>query len=238
MIIRWIKRFVMWICQSITQRTLFYVPTNSNLVALTIDDSPTDSTIDILNILDRYNVKATFFIIGRNAQELPEVVEEIVNRGHEIGNHSLIDEASFRNTQNMFRNHVMMTKNIIDSFTTVPSKLFRAGSGITCSWMYNILSTLGYEFVVNNKTYNAVSTSAHAFDVNVPRYCVDNVCSTCINWSIKAGDIIDIHDRDYTQNELINVIEYAINHGYRLVKLTDLINFRTSFQNDSQTSFR
>ena len=58
-------------------------------IALTFDDGPHPSyTYRILDILDRYGVKATFFMIGSNVEYYPEVAKEVLRRGHEIGNHT------------------------------------------------------------------------------------------------------------------------------------------------------
>lgn len=58
-------------------------------VALTFDDGPEPgSTEQILDILDKYNAKATFFLLGNRVQYYPEIVQEELKRGHEIGNHS------------------------------------------------------------------------------------------------------------------------------------------------------
>lgn len=57
-------------------------------VWLTIDDGPSDETPAMLDLLDRYQARATFFLVGKNAAALPAQVREIVRRGHGIGNHS------------------------------------------------------------------------------------------------------------------------------------------------------
>src|SRR5437660_12852588 len=64
--------------------------TNSALkLALTFDDGPNPSmTPKLLDLLDRYNARATFFLIGRYARECPELVKETVARGHLVGNHT------------------------------------------------------------------------------------------------------------------------------------------------------
>ena len=63
--------------------------TEVKVVALTYDDGPSSpSTNQLLDILDRYEVKATFFEIGRNIEKHPEIVPMIVARGHELANHS------------------------------------------------------------------------------------------------------------------------------------------------------
>jgi len=80
---------------SFCYRSSFYLPvisrgnTGKNMVALTFDDGPDEPTTrQILALLDKYAVKATFFVSGVNALKYPEIIKEIINRGHTIGNHS------------------------------------------------------------------------------------------------------------------------------------------------------
>lgn len=61
----------------------------AKVVALTFDDGPhPEVTTEILNILDRYNAKATFFMVGERVQYYPKTVRDVFARGHEIGNHT------------------------------------------------------------------------------------------------------------------------------------------------------
>jgi len=65
------------------------VDTDENVVALTFDDGPhPQHTPRMLGLLDRHEVKATFFLMGRNVERYPEVARDVLARGHEIGNHS------------------------------------------------------------------------------------------------------------------------------------------------------
>ncbi|MCH1910342.1 polysaccharide deacetylase family protein [Stenotrophomonas sp. Y6] len=70
----------------------FYAPVLSRLpgpaVWLTIDDGPSDDTLAILDLLDRYDARATFFMVGERAAARPELVREVLRRGHGLGNHS------------------------------------------------------------------------------------------------------------------------------------------------------
>lgn len=69
-------------------RVHWYMP-NSNSVYLTFDDGPSpEVTPWVLDQLDEYGAKATFFCIGKNAELFPELVKEIIRRGHSIGNHT------------------------------------------------------------------------------------------------------------------------------------------------------
>ena len=64
------------------------LPTRENVAWLTIDDGPSDDTRAMLDLLDEHDAKATFFLVGARAQARPELVAEIVRRGHGIGQHS------------------------------------------------------------------------------------------------------------------------------------------------------
>lgn len=59
-----------------------------NLCALTFDDGPSPNTPALLDMLEGYNIPATFFLLGKNASYYPQIVERMINSGHEIGNHS------------------------------------------------------------------------------------------------------------------------------------------------------
>ena len=67
---------------------LSHLPIDVPAVWLTIDDGPSDDTIAILDRLDAYRAKATFFLVGERARQRPALVREIARRGHGIGNHS------------------------------------------------------------------------------------------------------------------------------------------------------
>lgn len=74
--------------------TAFYAPVLSRLpqagkrIWLTIDDGPSDDTPAVLDLLDRYDARATFFLVGERAAARPELVREMLRRGHSLGNHS------------------------------------------------------------------------------------------------------------------------------------------------------
>ncbi|HEY4555446.1 MAG TPA: polysaccharide deacetylase family protein [Lysobacter sp.] len=64
------------------------LPTGERVVWLTIDDGPSDDTAPMLDLLDAHGARATFFLVGERAAQRPELVREIVRRGHEVANHS------------------------------------------------------------------------------------------------------------------------------------------------------
>ncbi len=64
------------------------LPTRERVVWLTIDDGPSPETLAMLDLLDAHHARATFFVVGERAAAHPELIREIVRRGHGIGNHS------------------------------------------------------------------------------------------------------------------------------------------------------
>ncbi|MCK5075928.1 MAG: polysaccharide deacetylase family protein, partial [Calditrichia bacterium] len=74
---------------------IYFVNTDKKIVALTIDDGPDSlTTLKILEVLDKYDSKATFFVISSYVLENKDIMTKIVNRGHELGNHMTHDEPS------------------------------------------------------------------------------------------------------------------------------------------------
>jgi peptidoglycan/xylan/chitin deacetylase (PgdA/CDA1 family) len=69
-------------------RSVWRGPANRRAIALTFDDGPSESTCEVLELLDRHGARGTFFVVGRNVERLPGVVKEIAARGHELGNHT------------------------------------------------------------------------------------------------------------------------------------------------------
>ncbi len=69
--------------------TIVSVSTDKPIAALTFDDGPNpEFTPQLLDVLDKYNAKATFFMVGKAARNCPKLVKKIANNGHAIGNHS------------------------------------------------------------------------------------------------------------------------------------------------------
>ncbi|HEY5593134.1 MAG TPA: polysaccharide deacetylase family protein, partial [Paludibacter sp.] len=62
---------------------------SEKVIYLTFDDGPApEVTPLVLDLLDKYNLKATFFCVGENVQKNPETYSEVIRRGHKIGNHT------------------------------------------------------------------------------------------------------------------------------------------------------
>ena len=91
-------------------------PGHQHAVYLTFDDGPIpEVTPWVLDVLDRYGIKATFFMVGDNVRKHPEVYEEVVRRGHRIGNHTMHHVSGFRLTRRSYLRDVAEARHYIDS---------------------------------------------------------------------------------------------------------------------------
>lgn len=125
---------------------------SSKVVALTFDDGPNGAaTSQILNILQKKNVKATFFVVGKNVQLYPDVAQREVDEGNVIGNHSL-DHAKNLATMSSsaLTKNLRQTDAIISHLIGVHPRFFRPPYGYTSTSMRNTLHKLGYQTVLWN----------------------------------------------------------------------------------------
>jgi len=84
------------------------------------------STKVLLDILDKYNTRATFFILGYIALNNPQLVKEIASRGHEIGSHGMWHKMVSRQTRDEFRHELLYSKKSLEDITGQQIKMFRA----------------------------------------------------------------------------------------------------------------
>jgi len=127
------------ICQTNSARKL----------ALTFDDGPNPSiTPKLLDLLDRYNAKATFFLIGRYVRECPELVKETVARRHLVGNHTETHPNLFRLTRREIRIELRLCHDAISSVLGSPPEWFRPPFGFRNPWVIPAARELGYSTVM------------------------------------------------------------------------------------------
>lgn len=91
-----------------------HVKTKKKVVALTFDDGPTKNVDDILSLLDAYDAKATFFLIGNEIEKNPLLAEKIAEKGHQLGNHTYSHERMIFKSQAFIRNEVEKTNQLIE----------------------------------------------------------------------------------------------------------------------------
>ncbi|HET8818481.1 MAG TPA: polysaccharide deacetylase family protein [Xanthomonadaceae bacterium] len=108
------------------------LPTDEPVVWLTIDDGPSGDTLELLELLDAAGAKATFFLVGDRAAARPELVREIVARGHGIGNHSATHPQAWfwALSPGRMRKEVARTQQVLHGITGRRPEWFRAVVGM------------------------------------------------------------------------------------------------------------
>jgi peptidoglycan/xylan/chitin deacetylase (PgdA/CDA1 family) len=125
--------------------------TEPKQVALTFDDGPYGtSTQQVLDILQKKHVPATFFVVGQNVAKYPELAKEIVQDGYEIGNHTFTHPHLSPNTLDVTLSEIASTDAIIASTTGVHTKLFRPPYGSLASTSKEAIEARGYTIVMWN----------------------------------------------------------------------------------------
>ena len=195
--------------------------TGKNLVALTFDDGPAEPTTrQILDLLDKYSVKATFFVSGINALRYPEIIKDIISRGHSIGNHSLNHNPFLMLTSfnNLYR-EISDTQKILRKMG-INTKAFRPPVGIVNPKLSPIMDTLDMF---------CATFSCRAFDAG--NFHVKDLGSKILK-KVKDDDIILLHDvpprrkedSEILLQEIERLLAGIIDKGLRIVPLADLIN--------------
>jgi peptidoglycan-N-acetylglucosamine deacetylase len=124
--------------------------TTQQEVWLTIDDGPSpDHTVKILDILERFNARATFFVIGRRAEEYPHLITEILGRGHEIANHTYTHSSGWFWAAGPVRIGVEidLCAEWLRSAPDRPARLFRAPAGLKNLFVHPELARRGLSLI-------------------------------------------------------------------------------------------
>ena len=217
---------VLCVAASFFPRSNFFLPvisrgnTGKNMVALTFDDGPAQPTTrQILELLDKYSVKATFFVSGANALKHPEIIREIIARGHTIGNHSFNHNPFLMlGSYNYLYQEIFRAQEVLEKMG-VNALAFRPPVGIISPKLPLVMDKLGMF---------CVTFSCRAFDAGNRR--IKNLGSRILK-KVKADDIILLHDvppRSEEDNAIIlseieSVLQGLIIRGLKIVPLSTLI---------------
>ncbi len=195
--------------------------TGENFVALTFDDGPSETvTGQVLDLLDKHQVKATFFVSGENASRYPEIIREIIARGHTLGNHSYNHDPflMLKGYRTIYR-EISQAQEVLRQAGVI-TWAFRPPVGIVNPQLPRALDKL---------EMFCVTFSLRARDAG--NFFVKNISNKILN-KIKAGDIILLHDvpaRTRRQSDLFiqeveKLLEGIKTRGFTSVPLSVLIN--------------
>ena len=184
---------------------------SSKLIALTFDDGPSSTTNQVLDVLDKYGVKATFFLIGNQINSnTKSILQRQANSGHELANHSYTHSDMKNMSWSAIQNEINQTNNLIKSYTGQTPKFFRPPYISVSSTMYSAIDMAFIQGSMHNDWDGSSSASQIA----------NSVLS-----SAKDGQIILLHDfngNSATVQALPTIIETLKNQGYTFVTLSEL----------------
>ncbi len=199
------------------------IQTTKKIVALTFDDGPSEYTKDILTILEKYNIKATFFVIGENVSRYPEILKRISENGHIIGNHSFSHTRFTTLSEKIIEEELKKTNEIIYKLTGVSPTLFRPPYGVCSNSAVKIIKQLGYKIIVWSSAADDYSP------LTTPEKIKDDLLKR-----VKPGGIILLHDsappqevyqnRFQTVKALPEVIKMLKKEGYNFLTIPELLD--------------
>ncbi|AFZ57944.1 polysaccharide deacetylase family protein [Anabaena cylindrica FACHB-243] len=188
------------------------------VIALTFDDGPwPNSTIQVLDILKKNKIKGTFFVVGQNVKNYPDLTKRVVTDGHTIANHTWHHWYHHMNPQ-MAAYEVANTTDIIYKTTGVKTSLFRPPGG-------NMKN--GVVAYAKSNKYATIMWSTDSIDYSrpgVPRL-INNVFR-----GAKPGGIVLMHDgggdRTHTVKALPEIISRFRKQGYDFVTIPELLEMQ------------
>ncbi|MFB6317994.1 polysaccharide deacetylase family protein [Saccharicrinis sp. FJH54] len=194
--------------QWMTPSLLWRVNTADKEVYLTFDDGPVpEVTPWVLDLLDRYNIKATFFCVGENVAKYPELFEALQAKGHAVGNHTYNHLKLYKTEPDAYR------RNIRKAATGNKSRLFRPPHGQINMSMNRWLQLHKYKVVM--------------WDVLPADYDMNRTGEQCfetVKRKTRAGSIIVFHDSVKARKNLVEAlplsIEYLLDQGWKFKTLT------------------
>lgn len=197
---------------------LWSVSTSSKVIALTIDDAPSEYTTEIMRILHTNNATATFFVIGSQISDQHiGTLKDLIQHGHELGNHAMHDEPSRALSDTSLVEQIHSVEDILRAAyaavgVDLPPKYFRPGSGFFSSRMRSLMGRLGYRLVLG-------SIYPHDPQIRFWRVNANHILSM-----LSPGGIIICHDRrSWTVPMLREVLPEIRRKGYRIVTVTELL---------------
>ena len=196
-----------------TKMPIHKVHTEEKKIALSFDIAWGESNIkDILNTLDENEVKSTFFLVGSWIDGNEELVKEMNEKGHDIGNHSNTHANMKELTESDLVDELEVTSNKIESITGKKPNIYRPPFGAVDKESLNICETLGYKVVkwdIDSLDWKEIG----------PNHVIDKVLK-----DIEPGSIVLFHGNvNNSKQYLETIIKELRKDGYEIVTVSELI---------------
>lgn len=184
---------------------------NQKVVLLTIDDSPAgDSTYEILEILDKYNAKAIWFVNGYYANRNRDLLKEIHDKGHLIGNHTWWHKNLKELDAETTREEIVSINDLVEEVTGVRPTYFRAPFGVYTDEAKKVLKEENMQYM--NWTWGSLD-----WELDTSEAIAKNVIE-----NIHKGANILFHDKRITAEALDTILKTLQEAGYTFVLPTEV----------------
>ena len=214
-------------------RSLIGLPGGSRKLALTYDDGPNDPhTLRLLEVLARHGVQATFFLIGRYVSKRRDIVRELVNRGHVVGNHTFSHPNLIFASPRRTRMELEQCQQVLADAVGHQSSFFRPPYGGRRPGTFRVARQLGLEPVM-------WSVTGRDWKEKGEDYIEQKVCQ-----QVRGGEVILLHDggptafgadRSQTVAATDRLITRYKSQGYQFVTVEQMLREQAG---DQAASFR
>lgn len=189
---------------------------NSMKIALTFDDGPHPYKTDaVLDLLEQYHIKATFFVIGENVSYYPEPFKRTVALGHEIGNHTFHHTLLSETCEKTIAEEIRKTDEIIFKTAGYRPKVFRPPEGAYGECALKAANSMNHQVIL-------WTVDTRDWERPPANTIVENVLK-----NTKGGSIILFHDymhkSAHTMEALEILIPKLLEKGYEFVTVSELI---------------
>lgn len=185
---------------------------SKKMIALTFDDGPNYNTSKVIDVLNKYDIRATFFVLGSRAINNKNILKKMADSGMEIGNHTYNHLLLTKYDENKIRSEIEDTSEVIYSATKKRTKLLRPSYGS-----------------VNNKIKKVANMPIIIWDIDTLDWKYHNskrITSRVVN-KVRDGDIILMHDiYSASLNALSNIIPILQDNGYEFVTIDELFYYK------------
>jgi peptidoglycan/xylan/chitin deacetylase (PgdA/CDA1 family) len=185
-------------------------------IALTFDDGPTEFTLEVLALLKKYNAKATFFCIGKNIEKHPEIIKQIIEEGHLVGNHSYSHSKffDFYNAKQI-REEIQKTDALLEKYTSKKINFFRPPYGVTTPSIRRALNVTGHK---------TIGWNIRSLDGGTKNQ--DSIFNRLIK-HISPGGIVLLHDTGkHSVLVLEQFLQFLQQNSYEVISIEELLNLK------------
>lgn len=185
-------------------------------IAITFDDGPSVFTLEVLELLKKYNVKATFFCIGKNIETHPEILKQIIADGHLVGNHSYSHSPFFDfYDAKKIREEIEKTDRLLEKYAIKKINFFRPPYGVTTPSIRRALEKTGHKVIGWNirSLDGGTKNQELIFNRIIKR--------------VSPGGIVLLHDTaSHSVLVLEQFLQFLQQNNYKVISTEELLNLK------------